>query len=52
MTLEDFIKNNRGISSGSSLSVDFLTDIYNRIASNPISLKAINPAVISVRVLG
>jgi brefeldin A-inhibited guanine nucleotide-exchange protein len=39
MTKEDFIRNNRGISSGSDLPDTLLSDIYDEIKRNPISLK-------------
>jgi brefeldin A-inhibited guanine nucleotide-exchange protein len=40
MTLESFIRNNRGISqNGSDLPSDFLEGIFDRIKKNPFSLK-------------
>ncbi|KAL7467733.1 hypothetical protein ACHAXS_007976 [Conticribra weissflogii] len=40
MTLESFIRNNKGISvDGGDLPVDFLTGIFNRIKEKPFSLK-------------
>lgn len=38
MTPEDFIKNNRGINDGQSLPDEYLTSIYDEIASNEIVL--------------
>jgi len=39
MTKEDFIRNNRGISSGADLPEAFLSKIYDNIKRSPISLK-------------
>lgn len=40
MTVESFIRNNRGISvDGTDLPEDFLTGIFKRIQANPFSLK-------------
>lgn len=39
MTKEGFIRNNRGICDGQDLPPEFLMDIFDRIKSNPISLK-------------
>lgn len=39
MTKEGFIRNNRGISDGQDLPQEMLTDIFDRIKENPISLK-------------
>lgn len=39
MTKEDFIRNNRGISSGADLPEPFLSKIYDNIKRSPISLK-------------
>jgi len=39
MTLESFIRNNKGIADGGDLPVDFLTGIFNRIKEEPFSLK-------------
>ena len=39
MTKEDFIRNNRGISSGADLPEAFLSRIYDSIRKDPISLK-------------
>ncbi|RMZ84237.1 hypothetical protein DV738_g828, partial [Chaetothyriales sp. CBS 135597] len=38
MTAEDFIKNNRGINDGHDLPPEYLTSIYDEIASNEIVL--------------
>ncbi|KIW14127.1 hypothetical protein PV08_06908 [Exophiala spinifera] len=38
MTVEDFIKNNRGINDGQDLPRDYLTSIYEEIARNEIVL--------------
>lgn len=38
MTAEDFIKNNRGINDGQSLPDEYLTSIFEEIASNEIVL--------------
>ncbi|RMD42126.1 hypothetical protein DV735_g3020, partial [Chaetothyriales sp. CBS 134920] len=38
MTAEDFIKNNRGINDGHDLPPEYLTGIYDEIASNEIVL--------------
>ena len=38
MTLEDFVKNNRGINDGADLEVDYLKEIYEEIASHEIVL--------------
>lgn len=40
MTIDDFIKNNRGIDDGKSLADEFLVDIYNEIAKNEIKLQS------------
>lgn len=39
MTKQGFIRNNRGISDGGDLPEEFLTAIFDRIKTNPISLK-------------
>ncbi|KAG7368959.1 RalF-like Dot/Icm system translocated protein [Nitzschia inconspicua] len=39
MTKEGFIRNNRGISDGQDLPQEVLTEIFDRIKENPISLK-------------
>ena len=39
MTMEQFIRNNRGINDGVDLPVDFLTNLYNEIKSNEIQVK-------------
>lgn len=39
MTKDGFIRNNRGICDGQDLPHDLLTSIFDRIKSNPISLK-------------
>jgi len=39
MTMEGFIRNNRGICDGQDLPDELLTDIFHRIKKNPISLK-------------
>ena len=39
MTLESFIRNNRGIADGGDLPEDFLKGIFQRIKTNPFSLK-------------
>lgn len=39
MTKDGFIRNNRGICDGQDLPRDLLTDIFDRIKTNPISLK-------------
>lgn len=39
MTLDSFIRNNRGIADGEDLPEDFLVGIYKRIKLNPFSLK-------------
>lgn len=39
MTKEGFIRNNRGICDGQDLPEEFLNSIFDRIKSNPISLK-------------
>ena len=38
MTESEFVKNNRGISEGDDLPVDFLTGIYNRIVADEIKM--------------
>ena len=38
MTIDDFIKNNRGINDGQDLPTEYLTGIYDEIASNEIVL--------------
>lgn len=38
MTVEDFIKNNRGINDGQDLPPEYLSSIYDEIASNEIVL--------------
>lgn len=40
MTLEDFIKNNRGINDGQDLPQEYLATIYDEIAANEIVLKS------------
>jgi len=40
MTPEDFIKNNRGINDGQDLPPEYLTSIYEEIASNEIVLNS------------
>ena len=40
MTPEDFIKNNRGINDGQDLPIEYLTGIYDEIASNEIVLSS------------
>lgn len=42
MTKDDFLRNNRGISSGSDLPEPFLSQIYDNIKTNPISLKEVS----------
>ena len=37
--VDDYIKMNRGINNDSDLPPDYLTDIYNEIKAEPISLK-------------
>ncbi|KAL7535213.1 hypothetical protein ACHAXR_006347 [Thalassiosira sp. AJA248-18] len=39
MTLESFIRNNKGIADGGDLPAEFLTGIFNRIKEMPFSLK-------------
>ncbi|EED81455.1 predicted protein [Postia placenta Mad-698-R] len=39
MSLQDFIKNNRGINDGTNLPEDFLTSIYQSIVTNEIRMK-------------
>eukprot|EP01025_Chloroclados_australasicus_P037318 TRINITY_DN3805_c0_g1_i5.p1 TRINITY_DN3805_c0_g1~~TRINITY_DN3805_c0_g1_i5.p1 ORF type:complete len:1288 (-),score=132.71 TRINITY_DN3805_c0_g1_i5:189-4052(-) len=39
MTLEQFVRNNRGINSGDDLPLDFLEKIYNRIGENEIKMR-------------
>lgn len=39
MTVESFIRNNKGIANGGDLPEDFLTGIFNRIKEKPFSLK-------------
>ncbi len=39
MTKEGFLRNNSGICDGKDLPAEFLTDIFDRIKSDPISLK-------------
>ena len=38
MTLEEFIRNNRGIDDGKDLPQEFLTSIYNEIRDNEIKM--------------
>ncbi|KAH3677036.1 hypothetical protein WICMUC_001942 [Wickerhamomyces mucosus] len=40
MTIEDFIKNNRGIDDGKSLQDSYLINIFNEISSNEIKLQS------------
>ncbi|KAI2641319.1 guanine nucleotide exchange factor [Xylaria nigripes] len=40
MTKEDFIRNNRGINDNADLPAEYLTGIYDEIASNEIVLKS------------
>ena len=39
MSLEEFVKNNRGIDDGADLPRAFLTDLYQRIVVNEIKMK-------------
>lgn len=39
MTLEQFIRNNRGINDGADLPVDFLTNLYHEIKNDEIQVK-------------
>jgi hypothetical protein len=39
MTREGFVRNNRGIADGQDLPTELLTSIFDRIKTNPISLK-------------
>lgn len=39
MTIESFLRNNKGIADGSDLPEEYLTGIFNRIKENPFSLK-------------
>ena len=39
MTLESFLRNNKGIADGGDLPEEFLTGIFNRIKEQPFSLK-------------
>lgn len=39
MTIESFLRNNKGIADGGDLPEEFLTGIFNRIKVNPFSLK-------------
>lgn len=39
MTVESFIRNNKGIANGGDLPEEFLTGIFNRIKEKPFSLK-------------
>ena len=39
MTKDGFLRNNRGICDGQDLPAEFLSDIFDRIKKNPISLK-------------
>eukprot|EP00536_Pseudo-nitzschia_multiseries_P007846 jgi/Psemu1/240607/estExt_Genewise1.C_1890031 len=39
MTIESFIRNNRGINNGADLDPEFLTSIFKRIKEKPFSLK-------------
>ena len=39
MTIESFLRNNKGIADGSDLPEEYLTGIFNRIKVNPFSLK-------------
>jgi brefeldin A-resistance guanine nucleotide exchange factor 1 len=43
MKLEEFIRNNRGINAGKDLPKEFLEDLYNRIKSNQLQVRAITP---------
>lgn len=40
MTLDDFIKNNRGIDDGKDLSPEYLGGVFNEIANNEIKLQS------------
>lgn len=40
MTLEDFVKNNRGLHDGKDLPFSFLEDVYNDILNNEIIMKS------------
>ena len=39
MTLEQFIRNNRGINDGADLPIDFLTNLYHEIKNDEIQVK-------------
>eukprot|EP00984_Skeletonema_dohrnii_P005154 scaffold1815_cov147-Skeletonema_dohrnii-CCMP3373.AAC.6 len=39
MTIESFIRNNKGIADGSDLPEEYISGIFNRIKENPFSLK-------------
>ena len=39
MTLDQFVRNNRGINDGEDLPVGFLTDLYYKIKNNEIQMK-------------
>lgn len=39
MTLQDFVKNNRGINDGADLPEELLSSIYDEIVSNEIRMK-------------
>ena len=40
MTLEQFIRNNRGINDGSDLPIEFLSELYTEIKNNEIQVKS------------
>lgn len=39
MSMEDFVKNNRGIDDGRDLNREFLEDLYNRIKTRQIMMR-------------
>lgn len=39
MSLDDFVRNNRGIDDGRDISRPFLEDLYNRIKANQIMMR-------------
>lgn len=39
MTLDEFIRNNRGCNDGADFPVDMMTNIFNNILENPFTLK-------------
>ena len=49
MTLEGFLRNNRGIDDGADVPAEHLTELYKRIVTNEIRMKDDDPAAIAAK---